>query len=34
VKDVRFIEIEGGPRNVGWTHPNEVNKAFLDFRTG
>jgi non-heme chloroperoxidase len=31
VKDVRFIEIEGGPHNVGWTHPDEVNKAFLDF---
>jgi non-heme chloroperoxidase len=31
VKDVRFIEIDGGPHNVGWTHPDEVNKAFLDF---
>jgi non-heme chloroperoxidase len=31
VKDVRLIEIEGGPHNVGWTHPDEVNKAFLDF---
>jgi non-heme chloroperoxidase len=31
VKDVRFIEIDGGPHNVGWTHPEEVNKAFLDF---
>jgi non-heme chloroperoxidase len=31
VKDVRLIEIEGGPHNVGWTHPDEVNKALLDF---
>jgi non-heme chloroperoxidase len=31
VKDVRLIEIEGGPHNVGWTHSDEVNKAFLDF---
>jgi non-heme chloroperoxidase len=31
VKDVRLIEVEGGPHNVGWTHPDEVNKAFLDF---
>ena len=34
VKDVRFIEIDGGPHNVGWTHPEEVNKAFLDFLAG
>jgi non-heme chloroperoxidase len=34
LKDVRFIEIEGGPHNVGWTHPEEVNKAFLDFLAG
>jgi non-heme chloroperoxidase len=31
VSEIRFIEIEGGPHNVGWTHPDEVNKAFLDF---
>jgi non-heme chloroperoxidase len=31
VKDIRLIEIEGGPHNVGWTHPEEVNKALLDF---
>ena len=31
VKDVRFIEIDGGPHNIGWTHPEEVNKALLDF---
>jgi non-heme chloroperoxidase len=31
VKDVRLVEIDGGPHNIGWTHPEEVNKAFLDF---
>ena len=31
VKDVRFIEIDGGPHNIGWTHPEEVNEALLDF---
>jgi len=34
VSDIRFIEIEGGPHNIGWTHPDEVNKAFLDFLAG
>jgi non-heme chloroperoxidase len=31
VKDIEFIEIEGGPHNVGWTHPDEVNAALLKF---
>jgi non-heme chloroperoxidase len=31
VKDIRFLEIEGGPHNIGWTHPDEVNEALLDF---
>jgi non-heme chloroperoxidase len=31
VKDVDFVEIEGGPHNVGWTHPDEVNEALLRF---
>ena len=31
VKDIQFIEIEGGPHNVGWTHPDEVNGALLKF---
>lgn len=33
IKDVRFIEVAGGPHNIGWTHPEEVNKALLDFLT-
>jgi non-heme chloroperoxidase len=34
IKDVRFIEVAGGPHNIGWTHPEEVNKALLDFLAG
>jgi non-heme chloroperoxidase len=31
LKDCRFVEIEGGPHNIGWTHPEEMNAAFTDF---
>ena len=31
VKDIHFIEIEGGPHNVGWTHADEVNEALVKF---
>ena len=31
VRDIRFVEIEGGPHNVGWTHPDEVNSELLKF---
>jgi len=31
VKDIQYIEIEAGPHNVGWTHPDEVNAALLTF---
>lgn len=30
IKDMRYIEIEGGPHNIRWTHPAEVNSALLD----
>ncbi|MFE6904063.1 hypothetical protein ACFVFJ_45920 [Streptomyces sp. NPDC057717] len=29
VKDINLISAEGGSHNIGWTHPNELNKAFL-----
>jgi non-heme chloroperoxidase len=29
--DVELVAIEGGPHNIAWTHPAEVNKALLDF---
>jgi non-heme chloroperoxidase len=31
VKDIQFIEVEGGPHNIGWTHPDEVNDALIKF---
>jgi non-heme chloroperoxidase len=31
IKDVRLVTVEGGPHNIAWTHPDEVNKAVLDF---
>jgi non-heme chloroperoxidase len=31
IDDVRLVSIDGGPHNVGWTHPDEVNKALMDF---
>jgi non-heme chloroperoxidase len=34
VDDLHFIEIEGGPHNIGWTFPEEVNRALLDFVAG
>ena len=33
IKDLRLITVEGGPHNIGWTHPDEVNAGFLDFLT-
>jgi non-heme chloroperoxidase len=34
IKDLRFMEVAGGPHNIGWTHPEEVNQALLDFLGG
>jgi non-heme chloroperoxidase len=31
VANLRLVPVEGGPHNIGWTHPDEVNKALLDF---
>jgi non-heme chloroperoxidase len=31
VEDLRLIRVEGGPHNIGWTHPDEVNTALLEF---
>ena len=31
IKGVTFTEIDGGPHNIGWTHPDEVNRALLTF---
>ena len=31
IADLTVIEVPDGPHNIGWTHPEEVNKALLDF---
>ena len=31
IKDVKLVTVEGGPHNVGWTHPEELNPALLEF---
>ncbi len=31
VKDIRFVEVPGGPHNIGWTHPEVVNAELLGF---
>jgi non-heme chloroperoxidase len=29
IDDVRLVSVEGGPHNIGWTHPDEVNEVLL-----
>ena len=31
VKDLKLVTVEGGPHNIAWTHPDEVNEALLAF---
>ena len=31
IADLTVVEIPGGPHNVGWTFPDEVNAAMLEF---
>jgi non-heme chloroperoxidase len=31
IKDLKFVPVEGGPHNVGWTFPEVVNPALLEF---
>jgi non-heme chloroperoxidase len=33
IEDVRYLEVDKGPHNIGWTHPEEVNAALLGFIT-
>jgi non-heme chloroperoxidase len=33
IKDVRLVTVEGGPHNIAWTHPDEVNGPLLEFLT-
>jgi non-heme chloroperoxidase len=32
--DLTVVEVADGPHNIGWTHPEEVNAALLDFLAG
>jgi non-heme chloroperoxidase len=31
IKDLELVTVEGGPHNIAWTHPHEVNSALLAF---
>ncbi len=31
IPNLRYVEIEGGPHNIGWTHFEQVNEALLAF---
>jgi non-heme chloroperoxidase len=31
IADLKLITVEGGPHNIAWTHPDEVNSALLEF---
>jgi non-heme chloroperoxidase len=31
VPGLKLVSVEGGPHNIGWTHPKEVNNALLEF---
>jgi non-heme chloroperoxidase len=34
IDDVKVIPVEGGPHNIGWTHPEVVNPLLLSFLQG
>jgi non-heme chloroperoxidase len=34
IKDLTLVTVEGGPHNIAWTHPDEVNSALLHFLAG
>jgi non-heme chloroperoxidase len=34
IDDVEVIPVEGGPHNIGWTHPEVVNPLLLAFVEG
>jgi non-heme chloroperoxidase len=31
IADLTLVSVEGGPHNIGWTHPEETNTALLEF---
>lgn len=34
IADLTVVEVPDGPHAIGWTHPDEVNRALLEFLTG
>ena len=34
IEDVVVVPVEGGPHNIGWTHPEVVNPLFLAYLEG
>jgi non-heme chloroperoxidase len=34
IENLQFVTVEGGPHTIAWTHPDEVNKALLEFVSG
>ena len=33
IADAQLVAVEGGPHNIAWTHPDEVNEALIGFLT-
>jgi non-heme chloroperoxidase len=31
IDDLTLVPVEGGPHNIGWTHPEKLNPALLEF---
>jgi non-heme chloroperoxidase len=31
IDDVTLVPVEGGPHNIAWTHPDDVNRPLLEF---
>jgi hypothetical protein len=31
IKNVRFVELKGGPRGVLWTHAEQINPELVKF---
>ena len=34
IDDVKVVPVDGGPHNIGWTHPEVVNPVLLAFLEG
>jgi non-heme chloroperoxidase len=34
IADVKVVPVQGGPHNIAWTHPDEVNAALTEFLAG